>query len=968
MKNLISKLIQLGTKLVPQGNKPLMLNDEGFVYVITQSNLDVFLVDLKNGIQSSSRKHVARFSENELIFGLNSSKFVQSKIFIAVGNPDTVVYSVSKDDFSKLLEDKSLSQQGYELLEKSINKFLFEIFKPLLAKDYLDFASTDKTSVEKGKCVLSRKHFFWITILEGQCTVCGDKNIIVGKKNIFILSDMIYITPLTNCRLEKYTSKEIFKKNQLWSSVDNIFQLMVKKIFFQEKEFIKNEISRFKKRKLLKEISLKKGIYKLINILKKESKWESADRIEEGDNVLACCNLLGKYIGEEFLLPKDLPENIDDVSKFREIIRVSKVKMRKVVLDINWWKHDNGPMLAFNSDNHHLIVLIPKSPRKYFYIDKITKEKFVINEKNIPNLENFAYFFYRTLPNKPLSWKDLLKFGVFMSYRDFASVIIVGVGGALLGLLNPYLTGQLFDKVIPSSSVNELGQMIFLLISAAIAITMFELTKAIAMVRFEGRMDKEIQASLWDRLLSLKVSFFKRYTAGDLANRSMGIDSIRQILSGVAVQSILAGIFAVFYCIQLFYYNYNLALIGLGLGMIILVIVLVMGYVFVKFQIPVQEIEGKITGMVLQFINGIGKIRITGSEDFVFYQWANEFGEKKKLAFKAGLAQASLRSVNSVFPIFASMVIFSYVVNHVDRSLFSIGDFAAYTSAYGQFQNALLQMGIYITASLTIIPFYKRLKPIITQVPEVDESKAKPGKIDGNIGVFNVNFRYDEDGPLILKNLSLEIKRGEFVAIVGPSGSGKSTITRMLLGFETPESGAIYYDGQDLFGSDVNEVRKQIGVVLQNSEIMMGSILDNILGSTNLTIDDAWEAAESSGLAEDIKEMPMGMHTVLPFGGGTISGGQRQRILIARAIVRKPRILIFDEATSALDNRTQKIVSDSLDQLNATKIVIAHRLSTIKNADRILFLDNGEIVEQGTYGELMKMNGLFANSARRQLA
>lgn len=496
---------------------------------------------------------------------------------------------------------------------------------------------------------------------------------------------------------------------------------------------------------------------------------------------------------------------------------------------------------------------------------------------------------------------------------------------------------------------------------------MFEITRSIAILRFEGKMDRDVQSALWDRLLSLPVPFFKKYTAGDLANRSLGIDGMRQILSGVAVQSILTGIFSVFYCIQLFYYNFTLGLIGLGLGLLFMVIVLIIGYMYVRYQMPVLEIEGRISGMVLQFINGISKLRITGMEDYAFQFWADKFSEKKKLAFKAGLSQCTLMTVSSIFPLFASMVIFAYVVYKLDSSVFSIGDFAAYSSAYTNLQNALLQMALYLTSSLSILPVYRRLKPIITAEAEVDETKAKPQKMYGNIDIQNINFRYDSDGPLVLKNLSLEIKSSEFIAIVGQSGSGKSTLTRLLLGFESPETGAIFFDGQDLSNVDIREIRKQIGVVLQNSMIMQGSILDNIVGSTNLTLDDAWHAAEMAGLAEDIKNMPMQMQTVLTSGGGTLSGGQRQRILIARAIVRKPRIIIFDEATSALDNRTQKVVGDNLNRLNATRIVIAHRLSTIKNADKICFLEGGNIVEQGTFAELMAKNGLFANLANRQM-
>ena len=237
----------------------------------------------------------------------------------------------------------------------------------------------------------------------------------------------------------------------------------------------------------------------------------------------------------------------------------------------------------------------------------------------------------------------------------------------------------------------------------------------------------------------------------------------------------------------------------------------------------------------------------------------------------------------------------------------------------------------------------------------------------GAIEASRLRFRYKEDLPIVLNDVSFTINPGEFVAFVGHSGSGKPTLFRLLLGFEKPESGFIHFDGLDLDDIDPQALRRQMGVVLQNGRITDGDIFTNIIGTAPLSIDDAWEAARAAGLDKDIEAMPMGMHTVISEGGGGLSGGQRQRLLIARAIVHRPRILLFDEATSALDNQTQSTVSRSLEQLNATRIVIAHRLSTILHADRIFVFDQGGIVQQGTYDELMAQEGLFRDLAQRQI-
>jgi ABC-type bacteriocin/lantibiotic exporter with double-glycine peptidase domain len=220
----------------------------------------------------------------------------------------------------------------------------------------------------------------------------------------------------------------------------------------------------------------------------------------------------------------------------------------------------------------------------------------------------------------------------------------------------------------------------------------------------------------------------------------------------------------------------------------------------------------------------------------------------------------------------------------------------------------------------------------------------------------------------VLDEVSLRAEAGEFVAVVGPSGSGKSTLLRLLLGFERPDSGAVLYDRQDLEDVDVGAVRRQCGVVLQDDRLLVGDLRTNIVGAGRYSEDEAWEAARQVGLADDVERMPMGMATYVGEGSGSLSGGQRQRVILARAMVSRPRILYLDEATSALDNRTQELVTESMRQLSATRIVIAHRLSTIRDADRILVMDAGRVVESGTYDELMQAGGLFRELAERQLA
>ena len=400
---------------------------------------------------------------------------------------------------------------------------------------------------------------------------------------------------------------------------------------------------------------------------------------------------------------------------------------------------------------------------------------------------------------------------------------------------------------------------------------------------------------------------------------------------------------------------------------------MVANYLQLRYQRQEIQYRGAIAGLVLNLISGVSKLRIAGAENHAFKVWAREFAQQRRISFTVGNIQNVAGVFSSCFPVLSSIAIFTIMMGEQAKAAesgepgLSVGAFIAFNSAYGLFLGAMQALGDASLNLLRIIPIYERIIPILETPPEVDRTKGFPGRLSGAIDISHVTFRYTQDGPAIVRDLSLKIKAGEFVAFVGSSGCGKSTLMRLMLGFESPASGTIYFDGQDLSSIDVRMLRQQMGVVLQVSRVMPTEIFRNICGASARTLEDAWEAAEKSGLAEDIRNMPMGMHTYVSEGGGTLSGGQRQRLMIARAIVNKPKILFLDEATSALDNRTQQIVSESMERMEATRIVIAHRLSTIINADKICYLEAGQIIEQGTYHELMEKDGAFAALAKRQM-
>ncbi len=548
---------------------------------------------------------------------------------------------------------------------------------------------------------------------------------------------------------------------------------------------------------------------------------------------------------------------------------------------------------------------------------------------------------------------------------DCVTLIAASLAIGLLALVTPLATGYIFDAVVPAADRTQLLTIGLALMLSAVAVLTFQIARDMALLRIEGKANTLTEAAIWDRLLNLPATFFRNYSAGELGARAMGINTIRRTISGTTTSVLLTRIFSIFTLVYLFAFQIRLALVAVLLVALSVAATLFAGYIQLRYQRQLIAMQGQLSGMVLQLINGIAKFRVSGTEGYAFARWAQQFTTQRQIAFKSRSVRNSLSVFNAAYPLLTSLVIFA-LIGLASRASLSTGQFLAFNTAFNQ----LLFTGLTLSSALInivgLLPVYERAKPILQTPPEVSDARHSPGELMGEIEVSHVTFRYKPNAPLILKDVSLTIHAGEFIALVGSSGSGKSTLFRLLLGFEWPESGAIFYDHHDLAALDLRDVRQQLGVVLQSAKLLTGDIFTNIIGSAPLSLDEAWAAARASGLDEDIQQMPMGMHTLISEGGSNLSGGQRQRLLIARALVKQPRILFFDEATSALDNRTQEIVMRSLENLKATRVVIAHRLSTIQHADCICVLEAGQIVQSETYQELMEQSGLFAELAKRQ--
>lgn len=935
-------------------------------------HVDVFAIQLKKGRISGPKEYFFSAKEGGLLLGMDIDDYGMGQGFQAVGYPGTRLARLDLNQLKALGDDPLYQAKVADLIDhwvEGLTRGLTKDILPCPRPDVLLDAGV-KILVDEEKIAYPRKGHLWIRYVDKSGLYISTEEI-SSNDALLPLSEKSWLLLFKGSSIETSSTLDALSSGLLWQSLEYFYALIFQIVFFNTSLNTADVYNLLSEKTKQDRQAKKDGLAHLASALDDSNDSQFSDQFSDqfsgnkSDNaLLSACSTVGRRLGISILDPHGSKKGTSSQLTIEAIARVSHFNIRKVSLDQNFWKRDNGPLVGFMVENNRPISILPLGASRNEMIDS-TGLRQKITAKTARGVASHAYEFYRFLPDHALSVFDFLKSGIQGCAGELKWILILAGIIGLLSLIIPLTTGLIFSEIIPSSDRSRIWGIVSILAGFAFTTALFELTRNISILRLENKLHYYLESALWDRILRLPLSFFKKYEAGDLASRAMGISTIRQMVSGPVITMIIGSVFSLFNLFLLFYYNRNLALIATSLltlaGMIIISIMALQ----LRYFRQQTRIEGKISGRVLQFLTAITKLRVSGSEDRAFSMWAKDFSQQKKMAFKGGRIETYLATFNSVFGLFCLMALFSWIIFQ-DTGM-GTGDFIAFNAAFASLQAAVIQMIMSLSLFMVAIPYLERMRPILAQIPETNTVKTDPGTLGGKIELYHIAFRYTPDGPAILKDISMNVAPGSFVAIVGPSGSGKSTLIRLLLGFEKPESGTIYYDDQDLAELDVTRVRQNMGVVIQGGNVMAGDIFNNIIGNHPLTLDDAWDAAKMAGLDKDIQAMPMGMNTVVMEGASTLSGGQRQRLIIARAIVNRPQILVFDEATSALDNRTQAIISQSLKKLKSTRIVVAHRLSTIKDADRIYVMDKGEIKESGTYSQLMEKNGLFKKIAQRQI-
>ena len=658
----------------------------------------------------------------------------------------------------------------------------------------------------------------------------------------------------------------------------------------------------------------------------------------------------------------------DDISELEDqletCLQPHGLMWRRVHLGGKWYRNSMGPILAFRKDNDNSAALLPGPVFGYYYRDPDTGKTHRVNKANASQFSEEALCFYCPLPLKKLGVRDLLIYlAESLNTEDFVFYFVLALTVTLLGMLMTNITRALTGFVLESKDVPLLMGTAVFMISTVFASVLIKTAQQIMMTRISTKASVSMDAAIMMRIINMPPRFFRQYSSGELSTRYGAIGQFCDLLLGNVFSTGISALLSTLYITQIFFYAPSLAKTSLLIIAAGMIMSLISGLIQMRISRELMEKSSKESGLSFALITGIQKIRLAGAEKRAFAKWGHEYADVAALSYNPPMLTRVGTAISIGINLIGTIFLFFLAVeNKVTPS-----EYIAFNSAYGAVSASF---GALAGAALSIAgigPVLDVARPILETEPEASESRSPVSHLSGNIELSEVYFRYDQNMPWVINGVNLKINAGDYIAIVGTTGCGKSTLVRLLLGFEKPDKGAIYYDGKDIANLDLHSLRRNIGTVTQDGTLFQGDIFSNIaISAPQMKLEDAWEAAELAGIADDIRAMPMGMQTQISEGSGGISGGQKQRLMIARAVAGKPKILILDEATSALDNRTQQQVAEALDRLGCTRIVIAHRLSTIKNCNRILVLNQGNIQEEGTYDELIAQNGFFAELIKRQ--
>ncbi len=955
----------LGEPVAGGGNRPIHLSAPSVLCFVAEGSVDVFAARRRADGVPADFKHLLRAKAGRLLFP--AVEGLTGTVLVAKGLPGSALRLMPLDTLDGAGCDEQVVEQA-EVWVSEVSEAVTREFTYRPRIDRLLSAERGEQKVETGQALSARRGVAWVSGGDAGLTYLGTEDVDPDGPGVVPVTPTSWVTASKEARVRFGATQDLHGEGRLMSALAAFNDLALsaddlnRRLLLADVANLQTSTAEYRQR------GEQNARRRLFGVL------EPGPRRGGEDLTLPeALQRVGRHEGIAFRMPHgraQRPGSAAEAPSLADILLATGVRMRRVALrtEQRWWQGDSGAMLAIRRHDDAPIALLPGPLGRYRMVEPESGRLRQVNARRAESLEREAYFFYCPLPDDGLvGARQLSRLAFHRAGADLVRLVGAGLLAGLAMLVPAVLLGAFVGQALPSGSLQMLGALTLGAVLIALLLGVLQMFQGTALMRLEGRVAARAGAALWLRMLDLPSGFFRRFTAGDLATRAMALHELRDQVSGVVVGALLSVLFLLPTFALLFLYNAALGWLCLALGLVSLGVTLALGLRQTPYHRRRLAVTRQLAGTLLQLIGGVAKLRTAGAEGMAFIMWAQWYREQKQTEMRLGAYQEHLMAFTAAMPLFATAALFLLALTIGGEDL-AVGGFLVVYAAFMVFNGAVVQLGGAFSAVAAILPAVQQVQPILTERPRNLSSDLPAPELKGEVLLDRVSFRYSDDGPLILNDVTIHALPGEFIALVGESGAGKSTIFRLALGLERPQLGAVYFDGHDLSRVNWSSVRSRIGTVPQDAHLRPQTVLDNIVGIDGvLNEDDAWRAARLARVDADIAAMPMRMHTVSSESAAAFSGGQVQRFMLAAALARDPKVLLLDEATNWLDNRTQADIMEQIEQLSVTRIISAHRLSTIRRADRIYVLQGGRVVQEGTFAGLMDREGVFRDLVRRQL-
>ena len=955
-----------------EGNSPINLDSEECCWLVESGTVDLFIFETKEGVEHAPPQHLMHLSPGRLIPAVRSDVGADDVSdtrlsILAKGTPGTLLKKLDVADLTNISSKEIGEQVDLWLTEftEALARFVYRF--PQFLK-YIDPNSTQELEpcnfgIRRGVAWAvgpSQGMGLFMDLIDS--TEAADES----SNCILPLTRSTWLAVLENVTVSSKSTQVLVEEERWWDALNSFHKVAFQLERLNRRLAVVDDANLERDRSMSRRLAETVARTKLFNVYDHPL----GSDVQVDDTVLAdALTIIGRYQGIEFSVPKKTGTMETTVS-LSDIVDASSIRARKVRLDPDskWWRSDSTAMLAFRSSDEQPVVLVPGLFGRYKQIDPVSGQSQPVSRERAEELKDEAWMFYCGLPPGPLEPSDLSQVALNGSGSELIQLVIGGFISGLLKLVPAFALGFVANHISGNGSTDALYVVAFTLAGFALLGAIFHFWQNTVMMRFEGRSASRLEAAFWDRLMRLPSAVLNRHPSGDLAMSGMTFQNLRDGLQGVGAYSLLSVVFLLPVFAVIFFYDAVLGTTALVFSLIALATTLYLGMCQIAPNARMIGAVRRVAGLLFEIIGGITQLRVENAEGSAFARWAYDYREQKQAEYRLGQFEGHARALGAALPYIATGVLL-FVVAARGEQVLPVGDFLVVFSVFILFQHAIARFGQTFGAVATMLPAMDQMRPLLSAEIETSGEGEPVDSLRGEILFDRVSFRYDEDGPLILNDVTIRARPGEFIAIAGESGAGKSTLFKLALGLDRPTGGAVYFDGRDLRHLNLKQLRRRIGAVPQSVRLVPQDLWDNIVAHHDEpSTEQVWESARSANMEKEIKAMPMGLMTMVGSSGSVLSGGEGQRIAIARSLLGNPRVMLFDEATNWLDNESQSEVMKNLARLTTTRLVIAHRLSTLEQADRIYVMESGKVVQVGSFDELMEVEGVFKELVRRQIA